>query len=122
MSSLNNDGVTFIEASRGLILLDALETINGARQDTYGNPEDSFYLIAQLWSAYLRDKLKLPIHKHDVAMLMTLFKTARIKKGVDHIDSYVDACGYLAIAAGMVGADEEPRVDGSDDEDNEDKA
>ena len=101
----DGDGVTFIEASRGMVLLDALEIINGERQDCYGNPEDSFDLIAKFWSAYLQPKLKIPIHKHDVAMLMSLFKAARIRNGVDHIDSYTDMCGYVAIAAGMVGAD-----------------
>lgn len=84
----DGDGVTFIEANRGMVLLDALEIINGERQDCYGNPEDSFDLIAKFWSAYLQPKLKIPIHKHDVAMLMSLFKTARIRNGVDHIDSY----------------------------------
>ncbi len=102
------DGVPFIEASRGLVLLDALEVINGERQDCYGNPEDSFDLIAKFWSIYLQPKLKTPIHKHDVAMLMSLFKAARIRNGVDHIDSYTDMCGYVAIAAGMVGADANP--------------
>jgi hypothetical protein len=34
----------------------------------------------------------------DVAMMMTLFKIARIKGNPDHIDSYIDAAGYLAIA------------------------
>lgn len=110
----DGDGVTFIEASRGLVLLDALEAINGERQDCYGNPEDSFDLIAKLWSAYLQPKLKLPIHKHDVAMLMALFKAARIRNGAGHIDSYTDLCGYVAIAAGMVGADS---IDPKDEED-----
>lgn len=103
---VNDNGVSFIEASRGLVLLDALEAINGERQDCYGKPEDSFDLIAKFWTAYLQRKLKLPIHKHDVAMLMALFKAARIRDGVDHIDSYTDLCGYTAIAAGMVGADQ----------------
>lgn len=31
---------------RGTILDKAKETINGARQDAYGNPEDSFSAIA----------------------------------------------------------------------------
>jgi hypothetical protein len=31
-------------------------------------------------------------------MMMVLFKIARIKANPDHVDSYVDAAGYLAIA------------------------
>jgi hypothetical protein len=34
----------------------------------------------------------------DIAMMLTLFKIARIKGNPDHVDSYVDAAGYLAIA------------------------
>ena len=38
---------------RGSILLDAFKTINGERQDMYGEPEDCFGLIAALWDDYL---------------------------------------------------------------------
>lgn len=35
---------------RGTILDKAKTTINGARQDQYGNPEDSFSAIADMWT------------------------------------------------------------------------
>lgn len=83
---------------RGAVLDEARKTINGDRQDAYGNPEDSFSMIAELWTAYL-DKYVSP---QDVAMMMTLFKIARQKTGKGKRDNFVDMCGYTAIAADMM--------------------
>lgn len=82
---------------RGMILDKAKETINGARQDAYGNPEDSFAAIAKLWTAYTG----IEFTPHGVAMMMTLLKVARIKGGAGSEDSYIDLCGYAALAADM---------------------
>ena len=82
---------------RGTILDKAKETINGVRQDAYGNPEDSFSAIAELWTAYTG----IEFTPHDVAMMMALLKVARIKCGAGSEDSYVDLCGYAALAADM---------------------
>ena len=38
---------------RGAVLDEAKAVINGERQNQYGNPEDSFRLIAAFWSSYL---------------------------------------------------------------------
>ena len=38
------------------------------------------------------------VNGFDIAIMMTLFKIARIKGNPDHVDSYVDAAGYLALA------------------------
>ncbi|WP_370650237.1 DUF6378 domain-containing protein [uncultured Desulfovibrio sp.] len=38
---------------------------------------------------------------HDVAVMMCLFKIGRLKTGTHKKDSYVDLCGYAAIAADM---------------------
>ncbi len=92
----------------GDLLDEAKQIITGDRQDAYGSPEDSFYLIAQLWDAYLsahpRDKKTLgkemsQIEPIDVARMMTLLKIARMVCGQDKRDNYADAAGYLAIAA-----------------------
>jgi hypothetical protein len=82
---------------RGTILDQAKAIINGERQDQYGNPEDSFGLIAGLWSSYLEHN----ITSHDVAMMLTLMKLAR-QKHQRKPDNLIDACGYLALAAEMV--------------------
>ena len=75
--------------------------INGERQDTYGNPEDSFTLIADYWNTYLvNTKVDIdatPLDSSDVAIMMTLFKIARMGGQKWHADNAVDACGYLAI-------------------------
>jgi hypothetical protein len=71
------------EMVRGKVLKKALEIINGERQDSYGNPEDSFALIAEYWSTYLRAKKKrsgsdTSVYPIDVAEMMALFKIARM--------------------------------------------
>lgn len=79
----------------GGVLRTAEELINGDRQDRYGSPEESFGLIAELWGAYL-DR---GISSTDVGAMMALLKIVRIRTEPRHLDSYVDACGYLALAA-----------------------
>lgn len=82
---------------RGRVLNKAAAVVNGARQNEYGNPEDSFELIGKLWSVYAGHEYT----PHDVAMMMALLKVARIKGGIGTEDSYTDACGYVALAADM---------------------
>jgi hypothetical protein len=81
---------------RGNVLDLAKEVINGERQDQYGNPEDSFALIAEFWTSYIK-RINRDLNKKDVAMMMSLLKHARevyqAKK-----DNLVDAAGYIGIA------------------------
>lgn len=88
---------------RGRVLAEAINTINGQRQDSYGNPEDSFERIANLWDAYLTGKYKseIDLTAEDVALMMTLMKIARMMTGSGHRDSYIDAAGYIGLAADM---------------------
>jgi len=81
---------------RKQILQEAIEITTGERQQVYGNPHDTFRLIAQMWSAYL----ETPVSEVDVCHMMTLLKIARAQSGQGfHADNFVDACGYQAIAA-----------------------
>lgn len=82
---------------RGAVLAEAKKLINGERQNQYGNPEDSFRLIAAFWSAYLG----CTISSRQVAEMMVLFKVARQRTGEGKRDNYIDMCGYAAIAADM---------------------
>lgn len=92
---------------RGAVLDEAKTVINGQRQDAYGNPEDSFGEIAKMWTAFLsgRGGGNICLYPHDVAMMMALMKIVRIKNGYRagskpaSRDSYVDLCGYTALAA-----------------------
>lgn len=87
------------DKKRGQVLLDALNVINGERQNQYGNPEDNFEAIATYWTIYLGGRSC--ISGKDVAMMMTLLKVARIQTGTATWDSFLDACGYMALASDM---------------------
>ena len=90
------------ESALGDCLDEAKKTICGERQDVYGSPEDSFAIIAKYWSTYLANRqtdLDAPLDSKDVAHMMVLFKMARVQGQKEHRDSYVDICGYAAIAA-----------------------
>lgn len=76
------------------ILKEAATIVNGTRQQTYGEPEDNFATIAQMWEAYLG----IPISAMDVSMMMVLLKVARVSGRPDltTIDNFIDICGYAA--------------------------
>lgn len=82
-----------LKMTRKEILDAAAKCVCGEREQDYGTPEDSFGLIASLWTVYLNT----PITSKDVAMLMALLKVARIKAG-DKADSFIDLAGYAACA------------------------
>lgn len=85
----------------GAICAEALRVINGERQDAYGNPEDTFFKIACLWSSYLG----MEVEGSDVANRRILLKMAREKGGKGKRDNYVDLIGYAALGATMRGYD-----------------
>lgn len=76
------------------VLQEAEDIINGQRQNDYGTPEDSFSAIAAYWSVYLATD----ISAHDVAILMSLLKIARMDENSPKRDSYVDLAGYASLA------------------------
>ncbi len=85
--------------NRKQILEEAIDVCTNDRQDQYGEPENSFSVIASLWSEYLN----MPIKSSDVACMMTLLKIGRILRGKDKVDNYVDAAAYMAIAGELSG-------------------
>lgn len=85
----------------GDCLDEAKKTICGERQDVYGNPEDSFALIAEYWSTYLQQE----VTAKDVAHMMVLFKMGRVQGQAPKRDNYVDICGYASIAADRLTTD-----------------
>ena len=87
----------------GKCLEEANTIINGERQDQYGNPGDSFKIIAGYWNVFLRAKLGFG-HKDvltplDVVNMMVLFKQARKLGQAPKRDNYIDSAGYEAIGA-----------------------
>jgi hypothetical protein len=84
--------------NREEILNTASQYVTKDRATTHGDAEDNFENIADLWSWWLHGREIYAINGFDVAVMMTLFKIARIKANPSHVDSYVDGAGYLAIA------------------------
>jgi hypothetical protein len=90
------------------ILEEAGKTINQERMDEYGKPEDSFLIIAEYWTAYLKAKKYCyttdELNSKDTAVLMSLFKIARMSGQKYSRDNPRDAIGYLAIYADRLAA------------------
>lgn len=80
------------------ILMEAEKIVNGARRNAYGHPENNFQRIADLWNAYLVNRIDpdAPVSNQDVALMMCLMKIARLLETPTHRDSLVDLAGYAA--------------------------
>ena len=92
--------------TRAEILEAAGRCVTGGRDEEYGEPEDSFDLIAQLREPYIRAACVSPganvgIREQDVAILMALLKIARAAVN-DKPDNFVDLAGYAACAGEAV--------------------
>ena len=85
---------------REAVLEKAQKIVTGARQSTYGNPEDCFKIIGDMWSGYLG----IDVTPSDVAMLMILLKIARAKNSKSYADNYIDIAGYAACAGELTDA------------------
>lgn len=77
------------------ILKEAADCVCRDRDKQYGDPEDSFEMISELWNAYLEKKLVGTIYARDVAIMMALLKIARLANSSKR-DSWVDLAGYAA--------------------------
>jgi hypothetical protein len=84
---------------RDKILNAADACVSVDRATVYGDAETNFTQIAALWSAYLG----VTLDKVDAAAMLALFKIARTQANKAHIDSWIDGCGYLALAGEMAG-------------------
>ena len=78
--------------------------VNGQRQEDYGAPEYSFEVIGQFWNVFVNNACvqldgTVFFDPHDVAIMLSLMKHARIVTGQRKEDNYVDACGYLSCAS-----------------------
>ena len=80
------------EVNRKTILETAKRYVCNDRNNQYGEPEDSFKTIADLWTGYLGTE----ISAKDVAAMMVLFKMARVRTGAGKSDNWIDAAGYCA--------------------------
>lgn len=81
------------------ILDQAASIVDADREKTYGKPDKNLRAIAEFWEAWLRHRGKLApdafLTFEDVACMMAALKLARLANDPKHVDSAVDACGYL---------------------------
>lgn len=100
-TSVTRDDFTSLRAKQeskiASLLDEALKTVNGPRQETYGSPKDSFQQIADMWESYLKRRANGPLGPQDVANMMILMKVSRSATGGYHRDSTVDIIGYAAL-------------------------
>ena len=91
--------------NRKEILEQALEIVTHDRNKKYGEPEDNFGMISDLWTTYLNGYFgsTISISPEDVAVMMCLFKIGRMASGEYSPDSYVDLAGYAACAGEVAG-------------------
>jgi hypothetical protein len=88
------------------ILLSATDTI-GNRGAIYGHPRINQTRIAMR----LQLLLETPITDYQACLAMVEVKLSRIQESPHHIDSYVDACAYLALAAELCTENDDYLVD-----------
>jgi hypothetical protein len=78
---------------RNAVLADAGMKINGDRARDYGAAYENHSRIGQMWGAILG----VDISPSQVAMMMIALKLSRLTNRPDHLDSWVDVCGYAAL-------------------------
>jgi hypothetical protein len=80
------------------IATEAARLVNGERNATHGDAYKNHKNIADLWNAFLGDRLANRLSPQDVLLMMALLKIARTQTGVLNLDDYIDAAGYVALA------------------------
>lgn len=85
------------------LLKEAHDTISKKRPGVHGSAEQSFTMIGELWTLYLRHARRVRgndiIQPKDVAQLMSMLKKARAMYGdINNADNFVDDAGYTALA------------------------
>ena len=85
--------------NRKEILRKAESLVNGPRAKQYGDAHENHARIAQMWSVLL-DK---PVTIQQVYQCMVAVKLARLVVTPDHVDSWIDICGYGALGGEETG-------------------
>lgn len=93
--------------TRQRVLKEAEKCVCGGREQDYGTPENSFTMIADLWTAYVSNNsiVDTVFSAADVAAMMALLKIARLSTSPQHMDSWVDIAGYAACGGEIAGKD-----------------
>lgn len=77
---------------RADVLNTALSAVTVDRNATHGEPENSFGMIAAVWSA----RLGITVTPHQVCILLADLKGCRAWDNPLHADNWVDLAGYAA--------------------------
>ena len=85
--------------NRAEILETAKQYVTKDRASDHGDMEDNFEMIADFWSVYLDIRIK----PHEVGVMMTLLKVARIRSNPEHPDNWIDGAGYMACGGELAG-------------------
>lgn len=97
--------------TRKEILDAAAKCVCGQREEDYGTPEDSFRLIAELWTPVIKscvpEGTDVCVQPETVALMMALLKVARLINNPEHLDSWVDLAGYAACGGEIAGGGHE---------------
>lgn len=84
------------------LMVEAADTILNKRPGVHGSAENSFAMIGEMWSVFLRHNRAVRgtdvILPQDVAHMMVQMKMARISYGSTNRDNPVDIIGYSALA------------------------
>jgi len=72
------------------------------RNVTHGDAEDNFRVIATLWETYLNNTPPQNLNSTDVAIMMCLFKVARLMANPKNMENWHDLAGYAACGGGIV--------------------
>ena len=101
------------QMTRAEILSAAQKCVCGDRDQDYGSPESSFKAIASMWNSYLYAAGLMEnsgpewkgLKPKDVAVMMCLFKAARVATGHDTADNWIDLAGYAACGGEIEGGE-----------------
>jgi hypothetical protein len=81
-----------------------IEIVCKARNKAYGDAEDNFQNIADLWNVIFAPKLCEELTSIDVARAMIQVKEARKIQDPEHEDSWLDTGGYTLCGLGITRA------------------
>lgn len=84
---------------RSKVLDTAKAAVTVDRAATHGGPEDTFTMIARLWSA----RLGVSLRPDQVAIMLIDLKTARAWGNPGHDDNWIDMAGYAACGGELAG-------------------
>ena len=76
------------------ILKEAERLVNGPRAKDYGDADVNHMRIARLWSVILEKEVTV----EQVYLCLVQLKVSRLMENPYHTDSWIDVCGYAALA------------------------